>query len=167
MRHIISLCFCFAFVLVSCKTSLTPEEELITIVKHLQNDDTHEYMMTLKPAKEDFEHIFINAEIADKVSEYSKKRWAAVQSLPKGIMKPNKDSDKIVIVSSNKTQLEKWNGKGLPEDYVAIAEFIKADINVYGMQYVSEDGTVGKQRAGFFKIGERWILIPQTYKAFF
>ncbi len=160
---IICLFLCFT----SCSKSGTPEGELRYIVKNLQNDEGFKNLKKLRPSEEDFKKIFVNDEVAKLVSEYSKRRWAVVDDLPVDMMNPNNETDKIAIVSSNKEQLVQWRHKGLPENYTALAEFIKDDVVIYGMKYVNQEGRVIKQRAGFFNVDDKWILIPETFKAFF
>lgn len=167
-KIVVITCLCFA-VLVSCKkaSNVNPEAELLEIVGKLKVDKNHEFLKTLKPAKEDLYKIFKNKELAEKAIAYSEGKWGVLDNIPDDAMKPLNEDDQVKITYANKAQLKQWKYNGLSQDYVALHEFINDDVVVYGINYFNDKTMDLKSRAAFFRVGNKWIFIPQAFKAFF
>ena len=151
----------------TCKENEKVElTEFAKIIEQLRADEKNDFLLTLRPTENDCKFIFLEGESVRKAIAYSEKKWADVSKIPVGSMKPRTENAESKILSVTKDELQRGETKGLPEDYLKIAEHLKDGITLYSILYLNEDGTEQKQRAAFFKVSEKWIIIPRTFKAF-
>ncbi|TXE15108.1 hypothetical protein FUA26_00965 [Seonamhaeicola algicola] len=166
-RRIVFVFACFGILLSSCKKPQTSNQELLSIVTKLQTDNDFYYLKTLEPNKEDIKKIVRDSFFIELLNDYSKKIWQNVDLFSKKLMMLENKSDKVAIVASNKMQLVDWRHMtGVPIKYNVLSEFIYDDITVYGLQFIDSEGNLIKERDAFFKVDDKWIFIPEAYKAF-
>ena len=141
-------------------------EQWYQVISKLRNDVNHNFLKTLRPVTADFELLFLNKDYADKAMTYANTKWDGIDKVPDHSMKPPHDTDKVRLLKATKQDLLASITHGLPEDYSTLGKYLKDDVVVYGLQYVDDNGEEQKTRAAFFYVNDRWIIIPQTFKAF-
>ena len=152
---------------ISCnETKNTEIAELTLVVEQLKSDKNNEFLMTLKPSEKDCRLIFQKGQSANKVVLYSEMEWVDAENIPENSMKPITTDAEFKILSATKKELIAGISNGLPVEYVHLGNHLKDGITIYAMKYLNEDGTEQKLRAAFFKVSEKWIIIPRTFKAF-
>ena len=140
--------------------------ELTAIAVELMDDTAHKYLKTLKPTEEDYALIFNEGESTNIITKYSENKWSGIDNVPDDGMKPLTDDAELKILSATKAELLSGNTNGLPTGYTKLATHLKEGSTIYGIQYLNTDGTEQKLRTAFFKVNDRWIIIPQAFKAF-
>ncbi|MCF7560102.1 hypothetical protein L3X39_05580 [Sabulilitoribacter multivorans] len=141
-------------------------DELQDVITKLRVDTNHTFLKTLKPLQSDYSIIFLNEDYAQKAFDYSHEKWNGIDKVPDSSMKPTSDTDKANVLSATKSELSKGITNGLPEDYAILANYLNDGVTVYGLQYVNDADSNHKTRAAFFKVGDRWVIIPQVFLAF-
>ena len=143
------------------------ENDLTKLVEErLIPDSNHTFLKTLRPTLEECKVIFKTDEIAAKAFKYSEMKWNTLENVPEDTMKPTSQDSEIKINRASGAQLEYGLTYGLPDEYLNLGSYLKGDILVFGLEYLNPDDSSQKSRAAFFRSPERWVFIPQTFKAF-
>ncbi len=158
---------CILALFISCNKKTNIEKaELTSIILQLKNDKNNTFLKTLKPSENDCKLIFQDGESVNKAILYSEMKWIDADKIPENSMKPVTEDAKLKVLSVTKNELKAGKTNGFPIEYLNLADHLKDGITIYAMQYLNEDGTEQKHRAAFFKLSEKWIIIPRTFKAF-
>ncbi len=167
MKKLLLLLVCVNVFLFSCQEKASsPKSELLEIIKKLRTDEDHEFLMTLRPTDSDLYEIFRDSMYTERAIEYSNKVWNGIDKIPANALGPVNEDDIPVAVSATQDQLLEWSQTDLSMDYIMLCEFLKADVVIYGMQYVDKKGMGTKSRGAFFRVDEKWIFVPQLFRAF-
>ena len=143
------------------------ENDLIKLIEEkLLPDSNHTFLKTLRPTLEESKAIFKTDEIALKVFEYSELKWNALENVSENSMKPTSPEFKIKINRASGAQLDYGLTYGLPMEYLKLGSYLKEEVLVFGFEYLNPDDSSQKSRAAFYRSPERWVFIPQTFKAF-
>jgi hypothetical protein len=153
--------------LISCNKKETVEKaELVGVVNHLKVDQNNQFLATLKPTEADLQLLFKEGESVNKITAYSNMKWADVSKIPQNSMKPITDDAELNILSVSQKELEVGITNGFPEEYTTIVHHLKDGVTLYAMQYLNSDGTEQKMRSAFFKVNDKWIIVPLPFRAF-
>ena len=151
----------------NCSRKTVPQtDRLLPVIEDLQTDQNHTFLKTLRPSEADIKAIFKPGEAVQKVVAYSQAKWAVIDKVPEGSMKPQTADAKVVVLTATKAELAQGQTNGLSAEYSQIASHLKANTIVYGLQYQNPDGSEQKSRAAFFNIFGKWIIIPRVFLAF-
>ena len=153
-------------ILISCSETTNSSEELKTIVEQLKQDSDHQFLKTLRPSESDIKSIFATEEAQELVLAFSNSRWDIIDQVDQNSMKPTSDDATLVILYATKDELINATTNNISEDYMKLAAHLNDAVTLYGIQYLNADGTEQKKREAFFKVNEKWVLIPRAFAAF-
>ena len=141
------------------------EKDMGLVAEQLRLDTNHTFLKTLQPTYEDCKAIFKTEDAAKKAFEYSQSKWNSIDKVSDDSMKPLTENATLKIIKVRAVYLQYNMTMDLPEEYAVLGQHLNDHLVVYGLQYLN-DGTIQKTRTAFFKLPDKWVLIPLAYKAF-
>ncbi|MEJ2112555.1 MAG: MBL fold metallo-hydrolase [Flavobacteriaceae bacterium] len=142
------------------------ENDMEKVAEKLRLDSNHTFLKTLQPTYEDCKAIFKTEEAAKKAFEYSQNKWKGINEVSDDSMKPLTNNATLKIIKVRAVYLQYNITMDLPGEYTVLGQHLNDHFVVYGLQYLNDDGTIQKTRSAFFKLPDKWVLIPLAYKAF-
>lgn len=138
--------------------------ELTELAKKIQQDPTgKDVLYTLKPTMDDYQGLYQTVNDVGDTWMYTEDAYLDIDATPVHI--PAEYSD-IQIKTTLVAELKPGADNGFPEEYAPIANRMKTTAKIYLVEFHKPGDRDTISLHLFFHVNNRWVYIPNAYKAF-
>lgn len=152
--------------LMCCTPAPDPEAELQALAAQLLSDTGHAVLAALQPKAADYEALFREVPAVNKARAYGEAQWADSRNFTPATLSPLPAGVTLQVITVSSIALQTGRSSDLPADYYRLAPHLKTGTLIYALQYLNPDSTVQQWHAAFFRVADRWVFIPDPYRAF-